>query len=452
MTLFNLSRAFGICAMLLASMAARADGAVFATYDAAQHNANGFAFGDFNDFFAVDTSNGVISIDINADLDNANGLFGGMGSDIVADFNAATTLLEVTLTVDPLNAASSFNIVLVDNDGVNTGEEYQFGFNLTGVTPGVPTVLTQSLINPGPIFRQAAFNQADGDMIQNYGFRQLQIQSPFGGTNRLKIDVQSVKLIDPDNPLLIEFTTTTYAAQTQTFTFGTFSEAGAVDVSGPTILINQATTGSGGIGFNGLNVPFNAEDYQIELVARLLPSNTASEFNLVLGDDDGDDSAPGLGAEDFNFFIGTANFNTSGFTTFTIPLGSGSETNFVTQFGSVNPGDGLQNFGLSQMQIQAAGADPGVLGIEILRFSIVERPDGVPGDFDGDNDVDGRDFLLWQRGESTNGGQDPGDLEDWQANYGTTGPLTAATSVPEPASLLLLASVGGLISVRRKAC
>ena len=47
-------------------------------------------------------------------------------------------------------------------------------------------------------------------MIQNYGLRQMQIQSEFGGTNRLKIDVQSVKLIDPENPLLIEFNTATY--------------------------------------------------------------------------------------------------------------------------------------------------------------------------------------------------------------------------------------------------
>ena len=57
---------------------------------------------------------------------------------------------------------------------------------------------------------------------------------------------------------------------------------------------------------------------------------------------------------------------------------------------------------------------------------------GLAGDFDGDNDVDGADFLAWQR--------DPAlSLSDWQANYGTTGSLTAAISVPEPSSLLLLA-------------
>jgi hypothetical protein len=62
---------------LVACATTQVQGAVFATYDAAQHNANGFAFADFNDFFAVDTSGGTIAIDINQDLDAANGLFGG---------------------------------------------------------------------------------------------------------------------------------------------------------------------------------------------------------------------------------------------------------------------------------------------------------------------------------------------------------------------------------------
>jgi hypothetical protein len=441
MTHLNSRRLGALAALLLSLCATRGEAAVFAVYDATQHNANGFAFGDFNDFFAVDTSAGKISIDINQDLDGADGLFGGMGSDLVADFDPNTTQLEIALTVAPENLASNFRIVLVDNDGPDTGEEYQFYFDLTGITPGVPTLLTQSLVNPGPVWRQAAYNQTDGDQIQNYGLRQVQIQSEYGGTNRLKIDVDSVKLIDPDNPLLIEFNTATYEAQTQTFSFGTFSSAGALDTSGSTFLINadpatQQDPG-GGFGFNGLNVNFNAEDYQIEIEARLLPGNTAEEFNLVLGDNDG----PELGAEDFNFFINTSNFNTSTFTTFTIPLGSGSESNFVTQYEST-PGDGLQNFGLNQMQIQSAGADPGILRLEVLRFSIVERPDGIAGDFNGDGRVDGLDFLLWQRDSSV------GSLSDWQTNYGA-GSLTAAVAVPEPAAWLLLLGFAGLVPSRR---
>jgi hypothetical protein len=65
---------------------------------------------------------------------------------------------------------------------------------------------------------------------------------------------------------------------------------------------------------------------------------------------------------------------------------------------------------------------------------------GQSGDFDDDGDVDGRDFLIWQRGGSTPGGPlSASDLADWQTNYGTQPPLTAVTAVPEPASLAILA-------------
>lgn len=76
-------------------------------------------------------------------------------------------------------------------------------------------------------------------------------------------------------------------------------------------------------------------------------------------------------------------------------------------------------------------------------------PDSAPGDFDGDVDVDGRDFLIWQRGLSTNGPLSPTDLSDWQANYGPGG-LAAVTAVPEPASFALLVTAGTVLLLRRR--
>ena len=64
---------------------------------------------------------------------------------------------------------------------------------------------------------------------------------------------------------------------------------------------------------------------------------------------------------------------------------------------------------------------------------------GVLGDFDGDGDVDGRDFLRWQRGGSPNP-LSAGDLAAWRANYGA-GPLAAVAAVPEPATLAMGLSV-----------
>jgi hypothetical protein len=77
------------------------------------------------------------------------------------------------------------------------------------------------------------------------------------------------------------------------------------------------------------------------------------------------------------------------------------------------------------------------------------------GDFDNDGDIDGRDFLAWQRGESP----DPfsaGDLAAWQGEY--NGGLLSAlrlppsafhTAVPEPGTGMLSVVFSALLLWRR---
>ena len=76
----------------------------------------------------------------------------------------------------------------------------------------------------------------------------------------------------------------------------------------------------------------------------------------------------------------------------------------------------------------------------------------LASDFDEDGDVDGFDFLTWQRGGSPTPFSS-GDLSDWQTNYGTVAPLSAASAVvPEPSALLLglMASLAGISRRRRR--
>jgi len=85
---------------------------------------------------------------------------------------------------------------------------------------------------------------------------------------------------------------------------------------------------------------------------------------------------------------------------------------------------------------------------ELSRFMVTETGAvGLDGDFDGDGDVDGADFLTWQRDLG-----DAANLALWQSNY--VNPLSAASgasAVPEPTGLAIclagLAFAGGL---RRK--
>ena len=86
------------------------------------------------------------------------------------------------------------------------------------------------------------------------------------------------------------------------------------------------------------------------------------------------------------------------------------------------------------------------------------------GDFDGDGDVDGDDFLRWQSGFGTENGAtkmdgdadgdgdvDGDDFLIWQAEF-NPGNGTASAAVPEPTSVLLMLGVAvvGMCARRRR--
>lgn len=80
-------------------------------------------------------------------------------------------------------------------------------------------------------------------------------------------------------------------------------------------------------------------------------------------------------------------------------------------------------------------------------FVAAEDP-GQAGDFDGDGDVDGNDFLVFQRGVPTYG---MAELNDIKNNFGAGGAVAAAGAIPEPSTSLLAAfGVVGAATRRRK--
>jgi hypothetical protein len=83
--------------------------------------------------------------------------------------------------------------------------------------------------------------------------------------------------------------------------------------------------------------------------------------------------------------------------------------------------------------------------------TVSHNPDGflaarVPGDFDGDGDVDSDDLTQWQGdfglnpdSDADNDGDSDGmDFLAWQLNFSGASPLAAASAVPEPSAAVLL--------------
>lgn len=95
--------------------------------------------------------------------------------------------------------------------------------------------------------------------------------------------------------------------------------------------------------------------------------------------------------------------------------------------GTVIPGGGEFDFILDNFMVEVFGSNA----------------TGLPGDFNNDGNVDGRDFLAWQRNPSV------GNLTDWQTNYGN-GSLAALATVPEPHAMLLATIGFSLALFRRK--
>jgi pimeloyl-ACP methyl ester carboxylesterase len=82
-----------------------------------------------------------------------------------------------------------------------------------------------------------------------------------------------------------------------------------------------------------------------------------------------------------------------------------------------------------------------------IATNILANLNPASADFDDDGDVDGRDFLVWQRGGSPDSFS-AGDLSLWQSQYGNPALNVDAVAVPEPGAtelvllMVLCTSVG----------
>jgi hypothetical protein len=167
---------------------------------------NGFGAFTFDDFSAPGAfTDGPTSLILNVtDSNGSNGVFGGVGVDYGTppatnqrDFDPALAHWEVRVRILPLNAATAFRTTYIDHDGgfPVAAEEYIYEYDLTSVPiDGQFHVLTKPVTSP--LFNQSAFGfDAADDGVNNPGLRQVQIQSVFGSTGRLNIEVDYVRIV-----------------------------------------------------------------------------------------------------------------------------------------------------------------------------------------------------------------------------------------------------------------
>jgi hypothetical protein len=89
---------------------------------------------------------------------------------------------------------------------------------------------------------------------------------------------------------------------------------------------------------------------------------------------------------------------------------------------------------MSDIELQLVNAFQYTMPAYSVSTLVLHAVTTLPGDFDGDGDVDGRDFLIWQRNPSV------GNLADWQTNYGQS-TLFTSRAVPEPSACVCLAAL-----------
>lgn len=262
---------------------------------------------------------------------------------------------------------------------------------------------------------------------------------------------------------------------------------------------NAAPGTAAGVTFNGFGSPLLNVDGQVAFTATLAGTGvslandsgvwTQRSGELTLAAREGD-QAPGVAAGlSFSTFTNPV-FNSAGQLAFTATLagagvvpgndtglwvqGLGGDLRFVAREGDqleVSPGvsrtiaDLLFAGNANTEDGRRAGMND--LGEVAFLATFTDGSSGIfvsdvaqasPGDFDGDDDIDGADLLVWQRGlgrvgtglpnngdANADGDVNSADLAVWQNNFGGVMASPAAMAVPEPAATLLAAAAAACL-------
>ena len=318
------------------------------------------------------------------------------------------------------------------------------GIDLTvaggALQPNTPYAFSIYAFDTGSTGVVRTANWLDGNRGDNLSF-----STSFSGANSPTTDEQykftGVALSDATGKLLLKGRNTTALTGTGGVNPGVFVNGLEINpFTGLTLEVNS-TTGAVRL-LNEQASAINLSYYEIRSATGVL--NPAGWTSL----DDGEGGDPfGTGWDEAGG--SSANVLSEGNLTsmLSLPASGGSAS-----LGSAFTAGGGQNVSFSY----SAPGDATLRGgfVKFVTGGVVAN-----ADYDDDGDVDGRDFLLWQRQSgstvpagtgadgSGNGVVDAADLTLWRTQFGTTPPATGAVAaVPEPATMTLVGlAMGGLL-------
>lgn len=217
---------------------------------------------------------------------------------------------------------------------------------------------------------------------------------------------------------------------------------------------------------------FDGTKATVNVRAKLLAGNTATTLTIVAKDLDGSDQAPMQGADEYTYNLPLNQFNSTTFTTVSIPLSSFLLSTHVARdenLGQFGSGPGGFSFAgdqsMTEFNLYEFGGllapNSGLLKLE-LDFMEIRLPSaGLIGDYNNNGTVDAADYAIWRNNNGTSfalqnrdpansGNVGPADYASWKAHFGeTSGGGSLAGNVPEPAAWSLFAWILVVAAKRR---
>ena len=366
--------------LLLLSTTSRAGNQTVVGLDPFFFNDSGWRWGAFLEPDAVEATNDGILFDVPVTdfgqwPGTANGGI-GVGLDGL-DVDFETHQLEIAYRVLDNNEANRFRVNMIENGAPDTGEEYQYLFDLNLPIGEWATAIV-------PMTEPSAVWTIGGDNEANAGLKQIQIQSVWNSTDVLNFEVGGIHVrpIDQTRDNVI------FELNANNFRTGYVENGFDGFVTNDFRTINIDADSYGRLGMTWVSTDFDHETHDIVVRAKRGPDNTAEAFRVGFRDEDGLEGLADLSGEDFFFEFSAGDFSTDEFTAVRMPF---TEFELVENFDLLS-GDEEMNFGAFAVMLETIEGDFSRFNMEIESIQIVQRMPEINGDYDGNGVLDAIDI------------------------------------------------------------